>query len=71
MFRTILGSAQVNSGENTEIKKQSHENILAWWNKTWSCLIFINLYFDGKWKQCLSNLELEIPYLGFNMYFLL
>ena len=33
MFKTILGSAQVNSGENTEINKQSHVKFELNWKK--------------------------------------
>ena len=33
MFKTILGSAQVNSGENTEINKQSHVKFWLNWMK--------------------------------------
>ena len=47
--RTILGSAHVKLGENTEINKQSHVNcqVLAKLNKIWSCLIFIKLCLDS------------------------
>ena len=40
--RTILGSTQVNSGENPKINKQSH--VKFWLNWIKYCLIFIKLY---------------------------
>ena len=54
MFRTILGSDQLNSGKYTEISKQSHVNF--WFDKRiWSYLIFTYLVvtvrlFDRKQK---------------------
>jgi hypothetical protein len=33
MLKTILGSAQVNSGENTELNKQSHAKFWLTWIK--------------------------------------
>ena len=44
MFRTILGSAQVNSDKNTEINKQLHVKFWLHRNKIWSRLVFIKLF---------------------------